>query len=52
MLAYPLARVNFPGAGFIAFTVAATYLLPQPLLFIPVADIIAWASATPLPRSS
>jgi multiple sugar transport system permease protein len=40
MLAYPLARMNFPGAGLIAFTVAATYLVPQPLLFIPLADII------------
>src|SRR5216683_7449685 len=40
MLAYPLARMNFPGAGLVAFTVAATYLVPQPLLFIPMADII------------
>src|SRR5919202_1694354 len=32
MLAYPLARMSFPGA--------ATYLVPQPLLFIPLADII------------
>ena len=40
MLAYPLARMRFPGAGLIAFTVAATYLVPQPLLFIPMADII------------
>jgi multiple sugar transport system permease protein len=40
MLAYPLARINFPGAGLIAFTVAATYLVPQPLLFIPMADMI------------
>lgn len=40
MLAYPLARINFPGAALIAFTVAATYLVPQPLLFIPMADII------------
>jgi multiple sugar transport system permease protein len=40
MLAYPLARINFPGSGLIAFTVAATYLVPQPLLFIPMADII------------
>jgi len=40
MLAYPLARMNFPGSALIAFTVAATYLVPQPLLFIPMADII------------
>jgi multiple sugar transport system permease protein len=40
MLAYPLARINFPGAGLIAIAVAAIYLVPQPLLFIPLADII------------
>src|SRR5581483_4307045 len=40
MLAYPLARINFPGAGLIAIGVAAVYLVPQPLLFIPLADII------------
>jgi multiple sugar transport system permease protein len=40
MLAYPLARMNFPGGALIAFAVAATYLVPQPLLFIPLADII------------
>ena len=40
MLAYPLARMRFAGAGLIAATVAATYLVPQPLLFIPLADII------------
>jgi multiple sugar transport system permease protein len=40
MLAYPLARINFPGSALIAFTVAATYLVPQPLLFIPMADLI------------
>ena len=33
-------RMRFPGAALIAFTVAATYLVPQPLLFIPMADII------------
>lgn len=42
MLAYPLARMRFAGATLIAFTVAATYLVPQPLLFIPMADIINW----------
>src|SRR4029434_2552739 len=40
MLAYPLARMRFAGAGLIAATVAATYLVPQPLLFIPMAAII------------
>ena len=40
MLAYPLARMKFPGAALISFAVAATYLVPQPLLFIPLADII------------
>jgi len=40
MLAYPLARINCPVAALIAFAVAATYLVPQPLLFIPMADII------------
>jgi multiple sugar transport system permease protein len=40
MLAYPLARIKFPGAALLAFAVAATYLVPQPLLFIPMADII------------
>ena len=40
MIAYPLARMNFPGAAIIAIGVAATYLVPQPLLFIPMSDII------------
>ncbi|HTY69946.1 MAG TPA: carbohydrate ABC transporter permease [Alphaproteobacteria bacterium] len=40
MLAYPLARMRFAGAGLIAAAVAATYLVPQPFLFIPLADII------------
>jgi len=40
MLAYPLARLRFAGAALISFAVAATYLVPQPLLFIPLADII------------
>jgi multiple sugar transport system permease protein len=40
MLAYPLARINFPGAGLLAISVAAVYLVPQPLLFIPLADVI------------
>ena len=40
MMAYPLARLNFPGAAVVAIGVAATYLVPQPLLFIPMSDII------------
>jgi len=40
MLAYPLARMNFPGAAVVAIGIAATYLVPQPLLFIPMSDII------------
>jgi multiple sugar transport system permease protein len=40
MLAYPLARMRFAGAGLIAMTIAAIYLVPQPLLFIPLADVI------------
>jgi multiple sugar transport system permease protein len=40
MIAYPLARLRFPGSAVIAIGVAATYLVPQPLLFIPMADII------------
>ena len=40
MLAYPLARMRFAGASLIAMTIAATYLVPQPLLFLPLADII------------
>ena len=40
MMAYPLARMKFPGAAVIAIGVAATYLVPQPLLFIPMADVI------------
>ncbi|HXJ82535.1 MAG TPA: carbohydrate ABC transporter permease [Candidatus Methylomirabilis sp.] len=40
MMAYPLARMNFPGAAIVAIGIAATYLVPQPLLFIPMAEII------------
>ena len=40
MLAYPLARMRFPGAGLLAITVAVTYLVPQTLLFVPMADLI------------
>ena len=40
MLAYPLARMKFAGSALISFGVAATSLVPQPLLFIPLADII------------
>ena len=40
MAAYPLARMNFPGAALVAMAIAATYLVPQTLLFIPMADVI------------
>ena len=40
MLAYPLARMRFAGASLMAMVVAAIYLVPQPLLFIPLADVI------------
>ena len=40
LCAYPLARLRFPGAAVVAIGIAATYLVPQPLLFIPMADII------------
>src|SRR3989442_39514 len=40
MLAYPLARMRFPAAGLLAIAVAATYLVPQTLLFVPMADLI------------
>jgi multiple sugar transport system permease protein len=40
MAAYPLARMNFPGAALIALSIAATYLVPQTLLFIPMADLV------------
>ena len=40
MAAYPLARMNFPGAAVIAIGIAATYLVPQTLLFIPMADLM------------
>src|SRR5579884_3184963 len=40
MGAYPLARMNFPGAALIALAIAATYLVPQTLLFIPMAQMI------------
>src|SRR5438094_10332111 len=35
MMAYPLARMNFPGAAVVAIRVAATHLVPPPLLFLP-----------------
>jgi multiple sugar transport system permease protein len=40
MIGYPLARMRFPGSAVVAIGVAATYLVPQPLLFIPMSDII------------
>src|SRR5882672_5123720 len=40
MLAYPLARMRFTGAALLAIAVAVTYLIPQTLLFVPMADLI------------
>jgi multiple sugar transport system permease protein len=40
MLAYPLARMRFRGAPLLAITVAVTYLVPQTLLFVPMADLV------------
>ena len=37
---YALARLNFPWAGGLGTTIFVTYLVPQTLLFIPLADII------------
>ena len=37
---YALARLNFPWAGSLGTTIFVTYLVPQTLLFIPLADII------------
>ena len=40
MAAYPLARMRFPGAAVLAVGIATTYLVPQTLLFIPMAEIV------------
>jgi multiple sugar transport system permease protein len=40
MLAYPLARLRFRGAALLAITVAVAYLVPQTLLFVPMADLV------------
>src|SRR5258708_13571600 len=40
MLASPLARMRFAGAGLIVTTVAAMYQVPQRLFFLPLADVI------------
>ena len=40
MLAYPLARMRFRGGALLAVAVAITYLIPQTLLFVPMADLI------------
>jgi multiple sugar transport system permease protein len=37
---YALSRLRFPYAGFIGTAIFITYLVPQTLLFIPLADII------------
>src|SRR5712691_6096216 len=40
MLAYPLARTRSPASGLLAISVAVAYLVPQTLLFVPMADLI------------
>ena len=40
LAAYPLARMRFPAAGLLAISVAVAYLVPQTLLFVPMADLI------------
>src|ERR1700730_9285222 len=37
---YPLSRLKFPFAGSLGTVIFITYLVPQTLLFIPLADII------------
>ncbi|HYG56329.1 MAG TPA: carbohydrate ABC transporter permease [Burkholderiales bacterium] len=37
---YALARLRFPGSEFLGTAIFVTYLVPQTLLFIPLADII------------
>jgi multiple sugar transport system permease protein len=37
---YALARLNFPFAGSLGTVIFVTYLVPQTLLFIPLAEII------------
>ena len=37
---YALARLNFRGAGMLGTGIFVTYLVPQTLLFIPLADVI------------
>ena len=37
---YALARLRFPGAGLLGTGIFVTYLVPQTLLFIPLADIV------------
>ena len=32
--------MRFAGASMVSFAIAATYLVPQPLLFVPLADLI------------
>jgi len=40
MLAYPLARMRFPGSALLAIAVAVSYLVPQTLLFVPMSDLV------------
>ncbi len=41
LAAYPLSRLNFPGAGLMALAMAATYLVPQTMLFIPLTSVLS-----------
>ena len=56
---YALARLKFRGSEFLGTAIFITYLVPQTLLFIPLADIIRdmqlgntpWALMLTTPRS-
>lgn len=38
---YALARLNFPGVGFLGTVIFVTYLVPTSLLFIPMVNVMA-----------
>ena len=48
---YALARLNFPYAGSLGTVIFVTYLVPQTLLFIPLAQIIRRSSSPSVPGS-
>src|SRR5229473_1501674 len=50
MIGYPLARMRFPGAAVVSIGVAATYLVPQPLLFIPIGAWLLMGYFKSVPR--